>query len=137
MRIVPNTHTNHTALVTGANSGLGFEAAAQLAEAVRHSDAWVGFEDPTGTLVATARAISDRAKRSWVYDVMVDPAWRGRGVGRALVEALLDHPAVRRTQASLTTKDAQGVYAPQGFREVVSWGDRTTMARPRPVTPRT
>ncbi len=27
------THTNHTALVTGANSGLGFEAAAQLAEA--------------------------------------------------------------------------------------------------------
>ncbi len=33
MALTDSKHTNHTALVTGANSGLGFEAAAQLAEA--------------------------------------------------------------------------------------------------------
>jgi nitroimidazol reductase NimA-like FMN-containing flavoprotein (pyridoxamine 5'-phosphate oxidase superfamily)/N-acetylglutamate synthase-like GNAT family acetyltransferase len=94
------------------------------------SSAWVGARDASGKLVATARAISDRGKRAWIYDVMVAPALRGQGVGERVVRLLLDHPAVRGVRrAYLGTRDAQGFYARLGF------GDRHELeTRQRPFT---
>jgi GNAT superfamily N-acetyltransferase len=78
----------------------------------------VTARERTGPLIATARALSDGARLGWIADVMVAPAWRGRGVGRALVRLLLDHPALRTTRSiGLRTRDAQRVYAPLGFVE--------------------
>ena len=93
------------------NGDFGADA---LAEAVL-SSAWVGLE-ADGELVATARASTDRSKRSWIYDVAVRADWRGQGVGSGLMEMLLDHPHVRRTQASLATRDAMAFYERFGFR---------------------
>jgi nitroimidazol reductase NimA-like FMN-containing flavoprotein (pyridoxamine 5'-phosphate oxidase superfamily)/GNAT superfamily N-acetyltransferase len=92
------------------------------------SSAWVAARAPNGRLCATARAIGDGAKRAWIYDVMVAPAWRGRGLGDGLLRLLLDHPAVRHTRrVYLTTRDAQGFYSRLGF------GDRETLeTRRRP-----
>jgi GNAT superfamily N-acetyltransferase len=107
-----------------------------LAEAVRRS-AWVGLESD-GRLVATARAISDGFKRSWIYDVAVAIGWRGRGLGSVVMGMLLDHPDVRRTQASLGTRDAMAFYERLGFERVHTDADgpypRTLMARPRGPT---
>ncbi len=95
------------------NCGMTREA---LARAHLGSAAWVGARDADGRLVATARAIGDTAKRCWIYDVMVAPAWRGRGVGDATVRLLLDHPAVRHAgRVYLGTRDAQAFYARLGF----------------------
>src|SRR5262249_22573047 len=81
-----------------------------------------------GRVCATARAVSDTAKCSWIYDVMVAPAWRGRGLGEALVRLLLDHPAVRHARrVYLGTRDAQAVYAKLGFG-----GRETLETRRRP-----
>jgi ribosomal protein S18 acetylase RimI-like enzyme/nitroimidazol reductase NimA-like FMN-containing flavoprotein (pyridoxamine 5'-phosphate oxidase superfamily) len=83
----------------------------------RASQAWVGARDGEGRLVATARAVSD-GKTAWVYDVAVEPAWRGRGLGKRIVALLLEHPAVRGARTvRLATKDAQGLYAALGFRD--------------------
>ena len=80
------------------------------------SSAWVGARDAAGRLVATARAIGDETKRAWIYDVMVAPERRGRGLGEAVVRLLLDHPAVRHARrVYLGTRDAQGFYARLGF----------------------
>jgi ribosomal protein S18 acetylase RimI-like enzyme/nitroimidazol reductase NimA-like FMN-containing flavoprotein (pyridoxamine 5'-phosphate oxidase superfamily) len=80
------------------------------------SAAWVGARDATGRLVATARAASDQGKRAWIYDVMVAPAWRGRGLGEAVMRLLLEHPAVRRVRrVYLATRDAQRFYSRLGF----------------------
>src|SRR6185437_2658436 len=80
------------------------------------SSAWVGARDGAGRLVATARAIGDEAKRAWIYDVMVAPPWRGRGLGQAIVRLLLDHPAVRHTRrVYLGTRDAQAFCVRLGF----------------------
>ncbi len=90
---------------------------ARIAAAHRGSTAWVGARDQ-GRLVATARAVSDGGKHAWIYDVAVDPAYRGRGLGTAVVELLLDHPRVRGALfVHLKTRDAQGFYARQGFVE--------------------
>lgn len=43
-----------------------------------------------GRLVGFARALSDGLYRALIEDVIVDAAWRGRGVGDALIRLLLD-----------------------------------------------
>ena len=80
------------------------------------ASAWVGAVDGDGRLVATARAISDGAKWAGVFDVVVAPRWRGRGLGQAVVRLLLDHPRVRAVRRVwLGTRDAQTLYARFGF----------------------
>src|SRR5207248_672135 len=103
------------ALLDGAywNGGL---SRADLAAAHLGSQAWVAARDDTGGLVATARACTDGAKHAWIYDVMVAPAWRGRGLGQAVMRLLLDHPAVRGAgKLHLRTRDAQPLYRKFGF----------------------
>ncbi len=87
-----------------------------LARAHVGSAAWVGARDANGVLRGSARAMADRGKYAWVYDVCVHADWRRRGIGQALVRLLLDHPAVRSCQrVLLATKDAQSLYARLGF----------------------
>ena len=106
------------ALLEGAYwlGGLSREA---MAVAQRCADAVVGLRDGTGALVATARAVSDRVRTAWMYDVIVRPDWRGHGLGKAIVETLLRHPAVRDVQmVRLGTRDAMSLYARFGFEIV-------------------
>lgn len=80
------------------------------------SPAWVVAKDRQGRVVATARAVSDDAKVAIVYDVAVRADGRGRGLGRALVALLLEHPRVRAARCVLLrTRDAQTFYARLGF----------------------
>jgi len=89
--------------------------AGMVARAQRASTAWVGAHDPAGRLVAMARAVVD-ARTAWIYDVVVAPELRRRGVGKRLLALLLDHPEVRRARiVKLSTRDAQGFYVPLGF----------------------
>jgi|JI10StandDraft_1071094.scaffolds.fasta_scaffold222944_1 nitroimidazol reductase NimA-like FMN-containing flavoprotein (pyridoxamine 5'-phosphate oxidase superfamily)/ribosomal protein S18 acetylase RimI-like enzyme len=95
------------------NLGIAPEA---LAHAHRHSSAWVVATDPEGQLAATARAVGDGRKVAWIYDVAVRADLRGRGLGKALLALLLDHPAVRRCgRVLLGTQDAMALYAGFGF----------------------
>lgn len=108
---------------------------AQLAGALTASTAWAAIEDG-GRIVATARAISDRTKRSWVYDVAVADDRQRSGLGSQVMRLLLDHPAVRATEVNLGTRDAAGFYTRLGFVEVttIRRGNHpsTLMRRPRP-----
>lgn len=89
----------------------------RIRRALLGSSAWVGARDRSGALVGTARALADGARRAWLYDVIVADAWRGRGLGRALVRLLLDHPVVRGVESVLLrTRDAMRFYEPFGFR---------------------
>jgi len=51
-----------------------------------------------GRLVAFARILTDYVYKALVFDVIVDPAHRGTGAGRMLVEAMLDHPRLRSVE---------------------------------------
>lgn len=69
-----------------------------------------------GRQVGYARVVTDGVLFAWLCDVYVDPAARGRGVGKALVaavDAALTDFGVRRTL--LATEDAHSLYAPFGF----------------------
>jgi nitroimidazol reductase NimA-like FMN-containing flavoprotein (pyridoxamine 5'-phosphate oxidase superfamily)/GNAT superfamily N-acetyltransferase len=80
------------------------------------SSAWVFARGADGAMVATARACGDGAKGAWIYDVWVDESRRGTGLGRALMELLMDHPNLRGVRRlHLSTKDADGFYLRLGF----------------------
>jgi nitroimidazol reductase NimA-like FMN-containing flavoprotein (pyridoxamine 5'-phosphate oxidase superfamily)/ribosomal protein S18 acetylase RimI-like enzyme len=93
---------------------------ALIAPAQRAATAWVGARDPAGRLVAMARAVAD-GRNAGIYDVVVEPSHRGRGLGKRILELLLDHPAVRRAlRVRLTTRDAQAFYARFGFADAAA-----------------
>ena len=88
----------------------------RIAGALRGSSAWVGARDGAGALVACARAVSDGHKSAWIYDVIVAPAWRRRGLASAVMRLLLDHPRLRDVATQfLQTRDAQPLYRTLGF----------------------
>ena len=69
-----------------------------------------------GRQVGFARASGDRAVFARISDVIVWPEHRGKGIGTALLRALLDHPEMSSVSTwMLNTSDAHGLYARFGF----------------------
>ena len=67
--------------------------------------------------VAFARVVSDRAVFAYLMDVFVIPEFRGRGISKTLMRAVLDHPELQSLRVFLLgTRDAHGLYAKFGFR---------------------
>jgi GNAT superfamily N-acetyltransferase len=72
-----------------------------------------------GKQAGFARASGDRAVFARISDVVVWPEHRGKGIGKALVQALLDHPELASVQTwMLNTSDAHGLYRRFGFHPV-------------------
>jgi GNAT superfamily N-acetyltransferase len=74
-----------------------------------------------GRQVAFARVVSDRAVFAYLMDVFVVPEFRGRGISKALMRAVLDHPDLQNLRLFLLrTSDAHGLYEQFGFRPVAN-----------------
>ncbi|MBM3879853.1 MAG: GNAT family N-acetyltransferase [Verrucomicrobia bacterium] len=70
-----------------------------------------------GRQIGLARVITDRATFGYLADVYVLEGYRGRGLGKWLIECILDHPELRSCRRLLlATRDAQGLYNRFGFR---------------------
>lgn len=69
-----------------------------------------------GEQVGFARVVTDYACFAYVADVIVWPDRRGLGIGKKLVQAVLDHPELASvTGFSLRTSDAHSLYEKFGF----------------------
>jgi GNAT superfamily N-acetyltransferase len=79
-------------------------------------------------MIGCARAVTDFTRFAYLSDVYVDPAHRGHGLGRWLVQTMLDHPDVPRVRWVLHTNDAHSLYGQLGFEPA----DDTVMQRSRP-----
>ena len=66
--------------------------------------------------VGFARVVTDHATFGYIQDFIVDPAWRGRGIGRYLLQRLLEDPMVSSLRTLLLrTETAHGLYQKSGF----------------------
>ena len=64
-----------------------------VARMLRHTDLVVGVcTDPGDRLVGFTRVLTDRAYKAVIFDVIVAEAHRKTGLGRKLIEHVLDHP---------------------------------------------
>ena len=86
-----------------------------------HNDAQIGF----------ARVVTDRATFAYLGDVFVLDEYRGRGLGKWLMETIVAHPELQGLRRwVLATRDAHGLYEQFGF-EPLKFPDRW-MERPAP-----
>jgi GNAT superfamily N-acetyltransferase len=82
---------------------------------------FIGAYDDAGLQVGVARAVTDFATFGWLCDVFVDEQWRGKGIGKAMVRALLDDDRLQTLRRwMLGTQDAHTVYEAVGFEDVES-----------------
>ncbi|QIO24740.1 GNAT family N-acetyltransferase [Haloarcula sp. JP-L23] len=79
----------------------------QVETAIEHSDEHLYALDPgSDEVVASARVLTDYCYYGVIYDVIVHEEYRGTGVGRAVVEAVTDHPPLEDvTQITLIARD--------------------------------
>ena len=89
--------------------------------------------------IGLARMITDRATFAYLCDVYVLEEYRGRGLGKWLMDRVMAHPdlqGLRRLQ--LVTRDAHELYRPLGFAEPTQPGRHMEIVRPgiykRPAT---
>jgi GNAT superfamily N-acetyltransferase len=65
--------------------------------------------------VGFARVVTDYSTFSWLCDVFTDQKHRGKGVGKQLVEAIVNHESLRNTGLMiLATRHAHGLYSRYG-----------------------
>ncbi|GAK51172.1 GCN5-related N-acetyltransferase [Candidatus Moduliflexus flocculans] len=83
------------------------------ATCIEHSLCFSVFSD--GEQIGFARVVTDYAVFAWIADVIVDPRFRGQGVGKFLMRCILEHPTLRSTKKLLRTRDAHGLYEQFGF----------------------
>ncbi len=105
----------------------------QIAGAWRVVGAYTG---PVGEMVGFARAVSDGVALAYLADVFVEPAHRRRGLGSALVAAIIDDgPGADSTpgsaSADLTTRTSNGRVADGATGRARAGGRPRCAATPR------
>jgi GNAT superfamily N-acetyltransferase len=69
--------------------------------------------------VAFARVITDYATFAYLADVFVIPNYRGRGISKWMVEAIVNDARLKVVRRFLLfTRDAHGLYEQFGFRQM-------------------
>ena len=104
----------------------GRRSSEKIERSMRHSDCYGLRVDGEERLVGFARVITDYATTYYLCDVVIDPGYRGRGLGKALLAHIESRPEYAGLRGLLVTRDAHGLYRKFGY-EVV---ENRAMAKP-------
>lgn len=86
--------------------------------AIEHSQNFAVFETESDKLVGFARVITDYATVFYLCDVYVEEAYRGRGIGKKMVEWIAVYEdKFAGINGLLKTRDAKRLYEQLGFVE--------------------
>ena len=70
-----------------------------------------------GKQVGFSRVITDYTEFASLWDVFIDDEHRGKGVGKSLMQYILEHPQLKGIfRWFLMTEDAHGLYQKFGFK---------------------
>ncbi len=67
--------------------------------------------------VGFARIVTDYAVMYWLCDVYIDENHREKGLGKKLVESIVNNDELKSLTGILGTKDAHGLYEKYGFKK--------------------
>jgi len=107
-----------------SGEGWGHISQARAVKAIENALYWVSLydgdpRDKTPTLVGFGRIIGDGALNYYIQDLIVHPAYRGRGAGSQLMQALmrwLQIYAKGATVGLMSVAGAEDFYAHYGFK---------------------
>ncbi|CAG9614586.1 hypothetical protein BACCIP111899_03819 [Bacillus rhizoplanae] len=90
-----------------------------VVEAIRNSPLCYGvYDSEMNQQVGFARVITDFVRFSWLADVFILPAYRGKGLSKWLMEMIVKHPKLKGTRFMLVTQDAHTLYEQYGFEKI-------------------
>ena len=82
--------------------------------------------------IGFARVATDYVVFAWLMDLFIDPEYRGQGLGKQLIQAIVEHPDLQQVNGiGLRTQDAQALYSSFGFEAIPNpetWMLRTKKA---------
>ncbi|MBS1972329.1 MAG: GNAT family N-acetyltransferase [Bdellovibrionales bacterium] len=82
-----------------------------------------------GRQVAFARLVTDYSTYAYLCDVFVDEEFRGQGLSKWMMEAIMSNPELSELRRfTLFTKDAHGLYAKFGFQPLSAEENRRFMS---------
>jgi GNAT superfamily N-acetyltransferase len=84
--------------------------------AINKSCTWFAAREGDGALVGVARLLDDGGLDASLWDVIVRPDRQRRGIGRLLVDAVLERCRDRSLVAIVSTPAAAGFFERVGFR---------------------
>ncbi|WP_020062384.1 GNAT family N-acetyltransferase [Bacillus sp. 123MFChir2] len=91
-----------------------------VAEGIKNSSLCYGvYESETNQQIGFARVVTDFVRFSWLADVFILPAYRGKGLSKWLIETIVKHPNLNGTRFMLVTKDAHALYEQFGFERII------------------
>jgi aralkylamine N-acetyltransferase len=101
-----------------ARAPLGTRDALALEQVFRNSQvALFAYEE--GRLVGAGRALTDKASWAIVFDVVVEPEYQGKGIGKLIVESLSSRSGARNIMLQ-SVPGREAFYARQGFRPMTT-----------------
>ena len=80
----------------------------------------IAVEKQKNTAVGMGRVLSDGVSDAYIQDVVVFQEWRGYGIGRKIVQSLVDYCLSQKVNwiALISEPNQQGFYIPLGFKEM-------------------
>ena len=96
------------------------------------------YDDDTKTQVGFARAVTDYATFAWVCDVFIIPEYRSQGLGKWLVECIVNYPELSSLRRIvLATRDAHELYRKYGsfsnLRTPERWMEKLNVGNQDPL----
>jgi len=64
-----------------------------------------------------ARVVTDYSTMYYLCDVFIQPVYQGRGLGKQLIQAVIDAPQLSGLYGMLLTRDAHELYRSFGFSD--------------------
>jgi len=84
--------------------------------------------------IGFARVVTDCTTFAYLCDVFIDESYRGQGLGKWLMSAVMDHPDLQGLRRwILATRDAHGLYKQFGWTELKDPGRWMEVYNPPPV----
>lgn len=74
-----------------------------------------GVYDDNANMLGFARVLTDKVVFAYLMDLFVFEAYRGQGIGTALVKHIMEQPDFQVRLWFLATQDAHGLYEKFGF----------------------
>jgi aralkylamine N-acetyltransferase len=93
---------------------------ANIPHLIKGSFAFAVAADTSGHAIGMGRAISDGVSDAYIQDLVILPAYRGRGIGTKIASLLLEHCKTRGISwvGLIAEPDSEEFYIPLGFERM-------------------
>lgn len=87
-----------------------------IEKSMNHSLCYGVFLKADDRQIGFARVITDYTTHYYLCDVVIDTQYRKKGIGKKMLQAILENKEFDGMLGMLITEEAEGFYQPYGFR---------------------